>query len=69
MKFEYDSEVDILMIKLRKAKKYAYADQSDNVITHYNKKGEAVELEILDAKKTFKQIFEKILNSKSNMKA
>jgi uncharacterized protein YuzE len=63
MKYEYDSKADILMIRLKKAKP-DYGEQNQNIITHFNKSGKAVEIEILDAKKTAKKIFETIFNSK-----
>ena len=51
MKYKYDKESDILMIKLSN-KKPDFGEQRENIITHYSKDGKPVEIEILDAKKT-----------------
>ena len=59
MNYKYDSQSDILLIQLRKEKP-AFGEQQKNIITHYNKRGKAVEIEILDAKKEAKKIFRAI---------
>lgn len=51
MKYEYDAETDILVIKL-KDEKPDFGEQVGNIITHYNKENKPVEIEILDASKT-----------------
>ena len=48
MKYKYDRESDVLLITLSKEKP-DFAEQSQNVITHYNKDGKPIEIEILDA--------------------
>jgi uncharacterized protein YuzE len=48
MKYKYDRESDILLITLS-GEKPDFAEQSQNVITHYNKDGRPIEIEILDA--------------------
>ena len=48
MKYSYDRESDILLITLSKERP-DFAEQSQNVITHYNKDGRPIEIEILDA--------------------
>ena len=48
MKYKYDRESDILLITLSKEKP-DFAEQSHNVITHYNKDGKPIEIEILGA--------------------
>jgi len=47
-KYKYDRESDILLITLSNEKP-DFAAQSQNVITHYNKRGKPIEIEILDA--------------------
>ncbi|MDP2720336.1 MAG: DUF2283 domain-containing protein [Dehalococcoidia bacterium] len=63
MKFKYDPETDILLIKLSKAKP-DFGEQTENIITHYNKQFKPVEIEILDASKTTAKIVETILQGK-----
>ena len=48
MKYKYDRESDVLLITLSREKP-DFAEQSRNVITHYNKDGKPIEIEILDA--------------------
>ena len=48
MKYKYDRESDVLLITLSREKP-DFAEQSQNVITHYNKDGKPIEIEILDA--------------------
>jgi uncharacterized protein YuzE len=47
-KYKYDRETDILLITLSREKP-DFAEQSQNVITHYDKDGKPIEIEILDA--------------------
>lgn len=63
MKYKYDKNTDILLIKLSKQKP-DFAEQKENIITHYNKKGLPIEIEILDAKKTAVKIISTIFNGK-----
>jgi uncharacterized protein YuzE len=63
MKYEYDPKTDILMLKLS-AEKPDFAEQKENVITHYNKQGKPIEIEILDASRTAIKIIETIFGSK-----
>lgn len=63
MKYEYDQKTDILLLKLSKEKP-DFAEQRENIITHYNKDGKPIEIEILDASKTAVHILETILGSK-----
>ena len=62
MKYKYDKETDTLVIELRKHKP-DFAEQSGNIITHYDKKNKPVELEILDATETVQNII-KAINGK-----
>lgn len=48
MNYSYDRESDILLITLSKEKP-DFAERSQNVITHYNKDGRPIEIEILAA--------------------
>ncbi len=66
MKYEYDAEVDILMIYLSKDKP-DHGEMNGGIITHYNKRGKAVQLEILDASKTALNMIQTILRSKHAM--
>ena len=59
MNYNYDPETDILLIKLSKEKP-DFGEQKENIITHYNKKGKPIEIEILDARKTAVKIVETI---------
>ncbi|MDI6721793.1 MAG: DUF2283 domain-containing protein [Candidatus Aenigmarchaeota archaeon] len=51
MKYKYDAKADVLVISLS-SEKPDFGEQRENIITHYNKKGKPVEIEILDASKT-----------------
>lgn len=51
MKYDYDRETDILTIRLSDARP-DFAEQAENIITHYRKDGRPVEIEILDARHT-----------------
>jgi uncharacterized protein YuzE len=59
-KYSYDSESDVLLITLSKARP-DFAEQSQNIITHYNKDGKPVEIEILDASQEAVNILKAIL--------
>ena len=63
MKYEYDSKTDILLIILGREKP-DFAEQCENIITHYNKDGKPIEIEILDASKTAVKILETIMVGK-----
>lgn len=63
MEYKYDNKTDILLIKLSKEKP-DFGEQKENIITHYNKKGKPIEIEILDASKTAIKIVETILQSR-----
>lgn len=63
MEFKYDPETDILLIKLSKGKP-DFGEQTENIITHYNKRYKPIEIEILDASKTTVKIVEAVLQGK-----
>ena len=64
MKYKYDPKTDILLIKLSKEKP-DFGEQKGNIITHYNKGGKPIEIEILDARKTTIKIVETVLEGKN----
>ena len=51
MKYKYNSKTDILVLTLGKGK-LDFGEQKENIITHYDKKGKPLEIEILDASNT-----------------
>jgi len=63
MKYKYDKETDIMIIELSKEKP-DFGEQRENIITHYNKQGKPIEIEILDARKTTIKIVETVLRAK-----
>lgn len=63
MKFKYDKETDILTIILSEDKP-DFGEQSDDIITHYNKDGKPIEIEILNASKNALNIIKPILATK-----
>jgi uncharacterized protein YuzE len=63
IRYDYDRESDILLITLSREKP-DFAEQSQNIITHYNKSGKPIEIEILDASKAAVEILKAILPSK-----
>ncbi len=64
MRYEYDAESDVLLIRLGDAK-IDHGEQHGNVITHYSKDGKIIELEILDASKETANMIRAIMRSKS----
>ena len=63
MEYRYDPETDILMIILSKEKP-DFGEQEENIITHYNKDGKPIEIEILDASRTAVKLVETILEGR-----
>jgi uncharacterized protein YuzE len=63
MKYRYDPKTDILLIELSRGKP-DFGEQKGNIITHYNKRGTPIEIEILDASKAISDILEVVLNKK-----
>ena len=49
MKVEYDREEDILTIETSRTGKIDHAEQAGSFIAHFNREGQLVLLEILDA--------------------
>ena len=67
MEYKYDSETDILIITLSDEKP-DFAEQQENIITHYNGDGKPIEIEILDASKTASKITDAVFGSKKAIK-
>ena len=63
MKFKYDKETDILVITLLEEKP-DFGEQSGDIITHYNKDGKPIEIEILNASENALNIIKPILQAK-----
>lgn len=63
MKYKYDRESDVLLITLSREKP-DFAEQTQNVITHYNKDGKPIEIEILNASETALDILKALLPKK-----
>ncbi len=53
MNYDYDPEVDVLTIKVKEGKP-DYGEQAGNVILHYNKNNQLIEVEILYASELLK---------------
>ena len=51
MKIKYDQEVDVLMIQLSDSKVYESDGSKPGVILDYDKEGNVIRIEILDASK------------------
>ncbi len=68
MKYEYDPETDILLIKLSDEKP-DFGEQSGPIITHYSKSGKPIEIEILDASETALSMIKPILSGKKKVSA
>jgi uncharacterized protein YuzE len=60
MKFKYDGKTDILAMVLSNEKP-DFGEQSGDIITHYNKAGKPIEIEILNASETALNIIKPIL--------
>ena len=63
MKYRYDPDADVLLIILSNEKP-DFGEQRENIITHYNKNGKPIEIEILDASKTALDILKVMLPKK-----
>ena len=61
--YRYDREADVLLITLSRERP-DFAEQSRNIITHYNKAGKPIEIEILDASETAFDILKALLPKK-----
>ncbi|MFP4000599.1 MAG: DUF2283 domain-containing protein [Thermoplasmata archaeon] len=68
MRYEYDQDTDILLIKLSDEEP-DFGEQSGSIITHYAKDGKPIEIEILDASETALSMIKPILASKNKVSA
>ncbi|MFP4045837.1 MAG: DUF2283 domain-containing protein [Candidatus Aenigmatarchaeota archaeon] len=68
MKYKYDAETDILTLQLSEGKP-DFGEQSGPIITHYNKDGKPVEIEILDASDTALEMIKPILEGRKKLTA
>ncbi len=66
MKFKYDKETDILIITLSDEKP-DFGEQAGDIITHYNKDGKPIEIEILNASENALNIIKPILQTKKTV--
>jgi uncharacterized protein YuzE len=62
MKYRYDAEADVLLIRLREGRP-EYGEQKGDVITHYGKDRRAVEIEILDASQNTADLVRTVLTA------
>lgn len=68
MKYKYDRKTDILVLILAKGK-LDFGEQKDNIITHYDKAGKPLEIEILNASRTALEIVNAIVGTKKRLLA
>ena len=68
MEYKYDSETDILIITLSDEKP-DFAEQQENIITHYNRDGKPIEIEILDASQTASKITDAVFGGRKTVRA
>ncbi len=68
MEYKYDAETDILMIILSRDKP-DFAEQRENIITHYNKDGKPVQIEILDASRAVGKMSDAVSRAKRDVMA
>ena len=66
MIYRYDRKTDILVLILGKGK-LDFAEQEGEIITHYNKSGRPLEIEILDARKNARNIVNAIVKTKKQL--
>jgi uncharacterized protein YuzE len=68
MKYDYDSEADVLVIRLSE-KKPDFGEQEGNVITHYTEDNKPVQIEILDASETAIGMIQAMLPKRDSLEA
>lgn len=66
MIYKYDKKTDTLVLILGRGR-LDFGEQKENIITHYDKKGKPVEIEILDASKTAMKIVRAITGGKKSL--
>lgn len=68
MKYDYDSEADVLVIRLSE-KTPDFGEQEGNVITHYTEDNKPVQIEILDASETAIGMLQAMLPKRDGLEA
>lgn len=68
MKYEYSPDADVLVIRFRKGK-IDHSEQADNIITHFSKDGQILEVELLDASKETVHMLQTIMKAKQTVAA
>ncbi len=68
MEYKYDPGTDILVLQLRDGNP-DFGEQSGPIITHYNKDGKPIEIEILDASDTALDMLKPILKGRKKLTA
>ncbi len=63
MEYKYDKETNILLIRMNNGVP-DFGEQKENIITHYNKEGVPIQIEILDASQTVAKLVELVLRNK-----
>ena len=66
MIYKYDPKTDILVLVLGKGR-LDFGEQKENIVTHYDKKGKPLEIEILEASKTAIKMMSTIMNGKKRV--
>jgi uncharacterized protein YuzE len=66
MIYKYDPKTDILVLVLGRGK-LNFGEQKENIITHYDKKGKPLEIEILEASKTALKMMSTIMSGKKRV--
>ncbi|MGI0134134.1 MAG: DUF2283 domain-containing protein [Candidatus Micrarchaeaceae archaeon] len=68
MRYNYDRKTDILVLILGKGR-LDFGEQKENIITHYDKSGKPLEIEILNASKTALEIVNAIVGNRKRIAA
>ena len=68
MIYRYDPKTDILVLILGRGR-LDFGEQKGNIITHYDKKGKPLEIEILEASKTAIKMVSTIMRTKKRIAA
>ncbi len=66
MIYRYDPKTDILVLILGKGR-LDFGEQKENIITHYDKNGKPLEIEILEASKTAMKMMSTIVSGKKRV--
>jgi len=66
MIYKYDPKTDIMVLVLGKGR-LDFGEQKGNIITHYDRKGKPLEIEILEASKTAMKMVSAIMGGKKRV--